>query len=219
MSVSTASRTLADSLRWVQQGSGLCNVSIAGLTDAQFAAASSLTGWSRAHLVAHLAANAAALRNLARWAATGKETPMYSSPDQRAESIEEGATRPPSALRSWSVHEAAALDRDLRRLSAQQWQNRVRTAQGREVAATEIPWLRAREVMVHAVDLATGTTFADLPQDFLAALEADIRGKRGADVPDVAGSLADRVGWLAGRTTAGVTATDGGPAPTLTPWL
>ena len=214
----TTGRTLMDSLRWVQQGTSLCNVVIAGLSDAQIAEPSALPGWSRAHLVAHLAANAAALRNLARWAATGTETPMYASPDERAAGIAEGATRPPAALRTWSAQEAAALDRDLRRLSPGHWQRTIRTAQGREVPASEIPWLRAREVMVHAVDLATGTTFADLPQDFLVALEADIRAKRG-DVPDVEGSLADRVGWLAGRTTSGVTAAGGGPAPALSPWL
>jgi maleylpyruvate isomerase len=218
VTVTTADRTLTDNLRWVQHGTGLCNLSVAALGDADFAAASALPGWSRAHLVAHLAANAAALRNLARWAATGRETPMYASPDERAQGIEEGARRPPSALRSWSAQESAALDRDLRRLSSEQWQLTVRTAQGREVPASEIPWLRAREVMVHAVDLGAGRTFADLPADFLAALEADIRAKRG-DVPDVEGSLADRVAWLAGRGTAGVTAADDGPAPALPPWL
>jgi maleylpyruvate isomerase len=219
MTVTTAERTLTDSLRWVQQGTSLCNVAVAGLPDAGFADPSELPGWSRAHLVAHLAANAAALRNLARWAATGKETPMYASPDERAQGIAEGATRPATALRTWSAQEAAALDRDLRRLSPGHWQRTIRTAQGREVAATEIPWLRAREVMVHAVDLATGTTFADLPADFLAALEADIRGKRGDDVPAVEATLADRVAWLAGRSTSGVTAADGGPAPVLPAWL
>jgi maleylpyruvate isomerase len=219
MTVTAAERTHTDSLRWVQRGTSLCNVVIARLSDEQFAEPTALPGWSRAHLVAHLAANAAALRNLARWAATGKETPMYASPDERAAGIAEGATRPPAALRTWSAQEAAALDRDLRRLSTDQWQRTIRTAQGREVPATEIPWLRAREVMVHAVDLATGTTFADLPADFLRALELDIRGKRGAGVPVVEGGLAARVGWLAGRTTDGVTTTDGGPAPVLPAWL
>ena len=210
-------RSLADSLRWVQRGTLLCDVAIAGLSDARLAEPSALPGWSRAHVVAHLAANAAALRNLARWAATGTETPMYASPDDRAAGIEEGATRPPSALRTWAREEAAALDRDLRRLTDAQWRRTIRTAQGREVPATEIPWLRAREVMVHAVDLATGSTFADLPEDFLTALESDIRGKRG-EVPEVEATLADRVAWLAGRSTSGVT-TGGGPAPVLPPWL
>ena len=71
----------------------------------------------------------------------------------------------------------------------------------------------------YRIQLRAGTTFADLPHDFLTALEADIRGKRDAGLPEIEGNLADRVGWLAGRTTAGVTAADGGPAPVLPPWL
>jgi maleylpyruvate isomerase len=218
VSVTAPARTLTDSLRWVEQGTGPCNDLVSALSDTALAEPSALPGWTRAHLGAHLAANAAALRNLARWAATGTETPMYASPDERARGIEEGATRPPAALRTWAREEAAALDDELRALTDEQWQRTIRTAQGREVPATEIPWLRAREVMVHAVDLATGTTFADLPADFLSALEADIRGKRG-DVPVVEAGLADLVGWLAGRTTWGVTAVGGGPAPVLPPWL
>jgi maleylpyruvate isomerase len=212
--------TLADSLRWVEEGTRLCEQAIDGLDDDQYADPSALDGWSRAHLVAHLAANAEALRNLAHWAATGEETPMYSSPAQRNADIETGATRPPSVLRTWFHEEAGALAADLGRLTDEHWRSRVRTAQGRDVPATEIPWLRAREVMVHVVDLGTGITFADLPEDFLGALHDDIVAKRGADaVPPIEGTLADRVGYLAGRTSAGVTCTDGAPAPELPPWL
>jgi maleylpyruvate isomerase len=214
-----STRTLADSLRWTEVGTRLCEKAIDALTDQQYAAVSRLEGWSCAHLVAHLAANAEALRNLAHWAATGEETPMYSSPDQRNADIETGAGRPPARLRTWFHEAAGALAADLSRLTDEQWRAGVRTAQGRDVPATEIPWLRAREVMVHAVDLGTGLTFADLPEDFLAALEADIRGKRGADAPEVEGTLADRVGYLAGRTTGGVTARGGAPAPVLPAWL
>ena len=212
--------TLADSLRWVAEGTRLCERVIDSLEDEQYAEPSALDGWSRAHLVAHLAANAEALRNLSHWAATGEETPMYSSPEQRNADIEAGAARPPSVLRTWFHEEAGALAADLSRLTDEQWQSMVRTAQGREVAATQIPWLRAREVMVHAVDLDTGVTFADLPEDFLGALHDDIVAKRGADaVPPLEGALADRVGYLAGRTNAGVNTPDGAPAPELPPWL
>jgi maleylpyruvate isomerase len=48
------------------------------------------------------------------------------------------------------------------------------------VPASEVPWLRAREVCVHAVDLATGLAFADLPADFLTALCDDVTTKRSA---------------------------------------
>ena len=78
--------------------------------------------------------------------------------------------------------------------------------------ASEIPWLRAREVWVHAVDLGRGVEFADLPDDFLRALEEDIVTRRGP-VPHVDGPLAARVAWLAGRPHGLV------GAPRLDPWL
>lgn len=213
-------RGLGDALRWVEAGTELCAEVIDGLADGQFEERSGLPGWDRAHVVAHLAANAAALRNLARWASSGEETPMYSSPNQRTADIATGATRPPWELRSWLHREATALADDLAALTREQWRHPVRTAQGREVPASEIPWLRAREVMVHAVDVGPGLTFADLPQDFLAALSDDITAKRGAaTVPPIVGTLADRTAYLAGRGSAGVTSTSGGPAPDLPPWL
>ena len=145
---------------------------------------------------------------------------MYSSPEQRNADIEAGAMRPPSVLRTWFHEEAGAAGRRLQPADRRPVGGEVRTAQGREVPAAEIPWLRAREVMVHATDLRTGVSFADLPEDFLAALHDDIVAKRGADsVPPLEGTLADRVGYLAGRTRAGVTTRDGAPAPELPPWL
>jgi len=97
--------------------------------------------------------------------------------------------------------------------------------------------------MVHAVDLGTGVTFAELPADFLRELGHDIVGKRRsaplADFPEVrlapddtdpvvwslpgtepgppivvAGPLADVTAYLAGRGHAQLRATrDGHPTP------
>jgi maleylpyruvate isomerase len=86
----------------------------------------------------------------------------------------------------------------IRRLTNEQWHSEVVSAQGRIVPATDIPWLRARELCVHTVDLGLGVTFADLPMDFLEALCADVVAKRDA-VPDVGGSLPERAAWLTGR--------------------
>lgn len=209
---------LDDSLRWVAQGTALSASQIAGLSPEQYAEASALPGWTRAHLVAHLAANADALRNLVRWAATGIETPMYASSDQRAQDIEDGSRRPPAELQDWFGTAAARLERDMAALSEEQWAAPVVTAQGRTVPAAQIGWLRAREVLVHAVDLATGLRFADLPDDFLLALQDDIVTKRGVR-PDVSGSLPDVTAYLAGRPAEGVVGADGRPAPALGPWL
>jgi maleylpyruvate isomerase len=88
-------------------------------------------------------------------------------------------------------------------LTTEQWQRPVRSAQGRVLPATEIPWLRAREVWIHAVDLGSPgqpVSFADLPADFLEALIVDICAKRGLDATDLPPApQPDVAAWLAGR--------------------
>ncbi|WP_116198719.1 maleylpyruvate isomerase family mycothiol-dependent enzyme [Amycolatopsis circi] len=196
-----------DSGKWVAFGTELF------LTHAkELSEPSALPGWTRKHLAAHVAANADALGNLVHWARTGERTPMYASPDQRNADIETGSQRPEAKLTAWLQDSARSLESAMAALTPSQWQAEVVTAQGRTVPATEIPWLRAREVCVHAVDLGTGLTFADLPNAFLSALVAEIQAKRGLDtLPD--GPLPDVAAYLAGRphSLTGV--------PDLGPWL
>jgi maleylpyruvate isomerase len=208
-------RTLATSLAWMADGTTLCAKAIA---DAELEHPSLLPGWTRKHVVAHLAANAEALGNLVHWARTGEERRMYTSPEQRNADIETGAQRSAKELRTWFAESAQVLADAIAKLTEEQWQTQVLTAQGREVPATEIPWMRSREVMIHSVDLGTGITFANLSDDFLEALCADIRAKRGS-VPDVQGPLAEVAAYLAGRSYEGVLSPDGSPAPPLPPWL
>ncbi|TMR17703.1 maleylpyruvate isomerase family mycothiol-dependent enzyme [Nonomuraea turkmeniaca] len=231
-----ADRSRADSLRWTAQGTETFFGALATLPDDLLDQPTALDGWTGRHLLAHVAANADALVNLAHWARTGEETPMYSSPAQRDADIEAGATRPAAELRAWAAQAAQALDARLAELDEQQWNRKVRTAQGRTVPAEEIPWMRAREVMVHAADLGAGVEFDDLPADFLAALIDDITAKRsGADGPaltltatdhggtwtvsgagdpaPVTGTLADLAAYLSGRRSGG------GPWPVLPRWL
>ncbi len=205
-------RTLDDSRRWASEGTTVLHDAASTLTSAGYAAATSLPGWTRQHLVAHVAANADALGNLVHWAATGQPTPMYATPEERSAGIERGSELSAGQLNRWLRTSTARLQEAWDRLTADQWSREVATAQGRTVAATEIPWLRAREVWVHAVDLGTGVAFADLPEDFLQALEADITSRRG-EVPHVDGPLAERVAWLTGRPHGLV------GAPALGPWL
>jgi len=205
-------RSPADTLAWMREGHRLWAHGIAGLEAGAWEAGSVLPGWTRRHLVAHVAANADALGNLVRWAATGVETPMYASPEERARGIEQGARLDPADLAAWSERSATALADALDRLTGEQWEREIRTAQGRVLPATEIPWLRAREACVHAVDLGAGLGFADLPEAFLAALVADITDKRG-EIPDVRGPLPEVAAWLAGRPHSLP------DAPALGPWL
>ena len=52
-----------------------CQLSL--VDNAEFGEYSLLEGWTRSHLIAHVAYNAIALCNLMHWANTGEETPMY----------------------------------------------------------------------------------------------------------------------------------------------
>lgn len=236
-------RTLADARRWVAHGTHLCRDALVSLDEADFGQPSLLKGWTRKHLAAHLAANADAVGNLIRWARTGEPTPMYSSLEQRADDIEDGARKSASELTNWFDQSATALGSAMDGLTPAQWAAEVLTAQGRTVPASETPWMRAREVMIHAVDLGTGVGFADLPADFLTALVTDIVGKRSAavdgpavlvspsdldlswtvagagDATEVTGSLAGLTAYLAGRADHDARGADGARAPDLPRWL
>ncbi|MFC8721462.1 maleylpyruvate isomerase family mycothiol-dependent enzyme [Kitasatospora sp. NPDC057198] len=173
-------RTLADARDWAAHGTRLFLAAAETFGPAEYAAPGPLPGWSRAHLAAHLAANADALGNLVHWAATGEPTPMYASAAERLAGIERGRTLPAAELTARVRESAERLTAGLDALTPEQWRAPVTTAQGRTVPATELPWMRAREACVHAVDLAAGVTFADLPDGFLAALCEDVLAKRSA---------------------------------------
>jgi maleylpyruvate isomerase len=139
-------------------------------------APSLVEGWTRRHVVAHVGLNARALTRLTEWAATGVETPMYASPEERDQEIELAATLPARALRNLCAHAAVHLDVEWRDLPEEAWHAPVRTALGRVVPVSETVWMRTREVWVHAVDLDNGGSFADFPPELLDALLADVVG-------------------------------------------
>src|SRR5437867_2511529 len=71
---------------------------IPGLTDEQARGDSLLPGWTRGHVLTHIARNADALINLTVWARTGVRTPMYPSREVRAATIDAQSGRPPEEL-------------------------------------------------------------------------------------------------------------------------
>ena len=167
---------LSERLLIARRGTAYFAQRLAELSDNDFDGDTLLPGWSRRHLVAHVGYNAAALCRLMDWAATGVETPMYESVEQRSREIAEGATLDPAALRNLFDHTVARLDEKWRNLPESAWSAQVRTAQGRLVPASETAWMRTREVWIHAVDLANGGRFDDFPAVVLDSLLADIVG-------------------------------------------
>ena len=143
---------------------------VSRLDDRAMREPSGLPGWSRAHVVSHLARNADALVNLITWARTGVEHPMYASSADRDADIEEGANRLAQVL-----HEDLGAARDRLMTAAQnltgaQWLATVTARGNMVIPASRIPEMRLFEIWVHLVDLGTGFTFADVPADHLERL-------------------------------------------------
>ncbi|WP_181725412.1 maleylpyruvate isomerase family mycothiol-dependent enzyme [Nocardia gipuzkoensis] len=231
---------LPERLLVARRGTAYFSQRLAELTDPDLDAPTALPGWTRRRLVAHVGYNAAALCRLLDWAATGVETPMYASSEQRAQEIAEGATLGAAALRNLFAHTVARLDEKWRHLPGAAWQAPVRTAQGRTVPAAETAWMRTREVWIHAVDLGNGGRFGDFPPVVLDSLLTDIVGmwrrkKLGAHLVleiegraplpiaadaeaahKVAGPLPAVVRWAAGRGSVALTeGADLAPPPWL----
>ena len=205
-------RTIASARDWSAEGSRRFLDIVTRLGEAEFAGNSHLSGWTRHQLIAHVAAHADTLRNLARWAATGQRTPIHVTMMERIVDNERGAGMTPTELLLWLHRSNADLTAALAQLTDEQWTAEVVTASGRVIPASEIPWLRARELWVHLVDLNVGVRFRDLPDDFLHALVADIviRSNK-ACVPH--GPVHEAARWLAGLSHH---LSDAGP---LGPWL
>jgi maleylpyruvate isomerase len=202
--------------RWWADGELVVAGLVDRLADDELAADSALPGWSRAHVVAHLARNADALVNLLTWARTGVETPMYPSRAVRDADIETTAALPGAQLRGDYVAACDRLATAVEGMPADAWAAEVRNGQGVTVPASLVPWMRAKEVWVHGTDLRAALAFPDLPADFSAALVDDVLGlfdsrDQRLDVTIVATDV--------GRTWGDGGTTVEGPAAAVAAWL
>jgi maleylpyruvate isomerase len=129
------------------------------LDDSALREPSRLTGWTRGHVVTHLARNADGLVNLLHWARTGIESPMYASRADREADIEEGANRLARVQQEdlRAADERFAMATEV--MAETDWAATVLNNQGRPVDACLVPWLRLTELLVHHVDLGVGFTF------------------------------------------------------------
>ncbi len=232
---------LAATLLVARRGTAYFSRKLAELPDADFAGPSLLPGWTRAHVIAHVAYNARALTRLLEWAATGVETPMYDNAEQRVQEITSGSSLKPIALRHLVEHSNVHLNVEWRDLPADRWAAKVRTAQGRIVPVSETAWMRTREVWIHAVDISNGGRFDDFPPAVIDRLLLDITAtwrRRGdgldlelhatdrtfginvGDQPSLklVGTAADLTRWAAGRGSHHITAS-GEAVPHPPRWL
>lgn len=191
---------------------------VARLTEADLAGPSPLEGWTRGHVLAHVAGLGAAMLGQARAAERGDVVPVYASQEARDAAIEAGSGR--TVAEHLTV--LGALRDDLARAwpepGSPLWDAPSGYRGGPLSGCVLALW---REVRIHSVDALAGTseqvgyeTWDDALcahlRDFLA-----VRLPAGVSVDDVAGDPRDVTAWLAGRVP--VTPLPG-DLPALGPW-
>jgi maleylpyruvate isomerase len=175
-------------------------------------------GWTRGHVLSHVARNADGLCALVRAAVDGTGETMYSSARARDADIDAGADRPLGKLVADVEHTAAELATQLPRLDAAHAGIRLERTPGVFlIPAARIPFMRLRELVFHHVDLDAGFVFADVDADILAMLVTHEvqRLRDGDDAPDMTLRTPDGDEWTTGLGTASVT----GTAAALLGWL
>jgi maleylpyruvate isomerase len=207
---------------------------VATLDDGDMRAPSLLPGWSRGHVLTHIARNADGLVNLLGWV-HGERVPMYESREVRNRDIEAGSGRSAQEL---LADVRASADRFTAALAAvpdDGWDTRVVRREGDELTTAEIPLARLVEVEVHHADLTAGYGPDDWPGrfavDLLDILVAAVpisftvrpsgseRSEKPAAEPVVSGSPAHLAAWLAGRSAGSdLTVTPSGPLPEVPTW-
>jgi maleylpyruvate isomerase len=128
-----------------------------------------LPGWSRAHVLGHLARNADALVRTLEGTRRGERIPMYDGEDERAADIETAAKVGPAELVDEVAASADRLDRTWSAMTPLDWQTEAVTRTGPQPARRLIG-ARWREVEIHRVDLDEGYGPGDWPASFVAPL-------------------------------------------------
>ncbi len=172
----------------------------------EVAAPSLLPDWTVGHVLTHIARSGDGHSRIFEAASRGEVVDQYPHGlVGRAADIEAGATR--------SAHEQVD---DVRRSiwqlesrwASSSWTGAGRTPSAATVPLTDFPFLRAREVVIHRIDLGLGATFEELPSRYvrkeLSRLEMQWKARQPmgmTSMPAAANAAPppQRLAWLTGR--------------------
>jgi maleylpyruvate isomerase len=196
-----------------------------------------LPGWSRAHVVAHVALHALGTSRALNGAAHGHPLPIYDSPEQRDTDIATTASIPVDELRELSFDACGRFKAACSAIheSDATWDSLVeRTPRGQVFTLEGVIDARWREVEIHHVDLGVGYSPAEWSPAFATYIFDEVTWDRGASAdltvrtpegdtelgsgggPVVEGNAAGVAYWLLGRDSGHGLA---GDLPTLGPWI
>lgn len=192
-------------------------------------------GWSRGHVLAHIARNADALARVCDVALTGAPGTMYDTPESRDADIAAGARRSADEHAADIRDSAARLADRLSALRPEHAEVHVeRTPGGVAIPVGMVPFMRLRELVFHHVDLDAAYTFANAPAEVVDLFLRDAANRLskedappslritttegdaytvGDGATSVSGTRAAVLAWLARGHTDGVDFD--GPVPTL----
>ncbi len=198
---------------------------VAALDDAALREPSLLPGWSRGHVLTHLARNAEGMGRLVEWASTGTVTPMYASPEARAADIESGSGRPAAEIQADLTQSSARIEEQLGTLSGPALDALVEMGPSRTpTRGAQLAGLRIREVVIHHVDLGIGLAPSDWSTMFahrtLDELVPRFAAQGAMPVAVLTATDTGRV-WRTGATsgTSGSGGELSGPSTALLGWL
>lgn len=160
-----AANAPACELSWARRGTAYFARLLNALSDADLDAPSAVEGVPRREIVAHVGYHARAVSEIIAWARQHPGLPLPTGTFPAAGDIRRKATQPARALRNLFAHAEIHLNVEWRDLDETQWDAVVEDAGGQRFAIRETPWMRARVIWLHALDLDAGGRLADVPPD------------------------------------------------------
>lgn len=184
-------------------------------------APSRLPGWTRAHVVAHLAGNAGSHVRMLDGCLAGQVRSQYEGGRAAREAAIGLLAADPAAAVAEHRRACAELDERWQRMGAEHWAREVLRLDRAPEPAVGLAWARWREVEMHRVDLGLGHEPGDWEPAFAVRLLEELldrTGLRAEVAARVRGPVHELAAWLSGRSDGGRLQVLSGTLPVPPPW-